>query len=101
MKKYSLYIIVFLSPLINLSAQLIPVDETTPAKQYPYANPAFNRAFNSSGLDSFYQKLFTLKKPGADVVTIVHIGDSHTQADLITAVVRTHLHQQFGNASTA
>src|SRR5881394_2548290 len=98
MKNYLFSIITFLFLLTNISAQLIPIDEPTPVKQYPYTNPAFNRIFNSSGLDSFYQKLYKLKKTGTGIVTVVHIGDSHIQADFLSAVVRKNLQQFFGNA---
>jgi len=62
MKKYVVHIITVLFLSTNLSAQLIPVDESTPAKDYLFISTVFNRIFNSSGLDSFYQKLYTLKK---------------------------------------
>src|SRR5258705_1788992 len=98
MKKYSFHIIAVLFLSTNLSAQLIPVDDNASVKQYPYTNPAFNRIFSSSGLDSFYQKLYNLKKTGKGIVTVVHIGDSHIQADFLSAVVRKNLQQFFGNA---
>ena len=87
-------------PSFTLSspAQLIPVDEKGPAKKYPYVNTIFNRLFNSGGLDSFYHKLYDLKKTGTGVVNIVHIGDSHIQADYLSGFVRTSLQQYFGNA---
>lgn len=98
MKKYFFHIITVLFLSTNLSAQLIPVDESTPAKDYLFISTVFNRIFNSSGLDSFYQKLYTLKKKGSGVVSIVHIGDSHIQADYLSGLVRNDLQQFFGNA---
>ena len=83
---------------LTVRAQLIPVDDNAPAKQFPYVSTVFNRIFNSSSLDSFYQKLYTLKKTGKGVVSVVHIGDSHIQADFLSGLVRNHLQQFFGNA---
>jgi lysophospholipase L1-like esterase len=80
------------------SAQLIPVDDAGPAKQFPYVSTVFNRIFNNNGLDSFYKKLSALKKTGKGTVSIVHIGDSHIQADFLSAVVRSRLQEFFGNA---
>ncbi|HYG00797.1 MAG TPA: GDSL-type esterase/lipase family protein [Chryseosolibacter sp.] len=53
---------------------------------------------NREALAGFYEKLFQLKSNDGGVVNIVHIGDSHIQADYLTSVVRRHLQQYFGNA---
>ena len=97
MKKSCLYIASFIFCL-QVSAQLIPINDNAVAKSYPFVSVVFNRIFNSNSLDSFYQKLHDLKKNGSGVVTIVHIGDSHIQADFLSAVVRNNLQQFFGNA---
>jgi len=82
----------------QLHAQLMPVDEQNAVRQFPQISTVFNRVFNGSKLDSFYAKLAQLKKTGKGVVNIVHIGDSHIQADYLTAVVRNGLQQFFGSA---
>lgn len=82
----------------QLHAQLMPVDELNAVRQFPQISTVFNRVFNGSKLDSFYAKLAQLKKTGKGVVNIVHIGDSHIQADYLTAVVRNGLQQFFGSA---
>ncbi len=82
----------------SVLAQQIPVDDNAPLRQFPGASTIFNRIFNNGKLDSFYQKLYTVKKTGKGVVNIVHIGDSHLQADFLSAVVRNNLQQFFGNA---
>ena len=97
MKKSCLYIASFIFCL-QVSAQLIPLNDNAVAKPYSFVSVVFNRIFNSNSLDSFYQKLYDLKKSGSGVVTIVHIGDSHIQADFLSAVVRNNLQQFFGNA---
>ncbi|RYG43243.1 MAG: hypothetical protein EOO01_21635 [Chitinophagaceae bacterium] len=79
-------------------AQPVPVDDNSLARKYPFISAVFNRIFNSTGLDSFYQKLYNLKNDSAGTVSIVHIGDSHIQADFLSGVVRTELQDFFGNA---
>jgi lysophospholipase L1-like esterase len=57
-----------------------------------------NQILNSSILSVFYEKLYQLKKTRKGVVNIVHIGDSHIQADLLTNTIRQLFQLQFGNA---
>jgi LysM repeat protein/lysophospholipase L1-like esterase len=52
---------------------------------------------NSSALKLVFEKLYQLEKQKAGHVNIVHIGDSHIQADLFTDLVRKSLQQRFGN----
>lgn len=87
----------FLFPLVA-AAQLMPANDTDVSRQYPFVSSVFNRVLNSSGLDSFYQKLYELKLKDSGAVSIVHIGDSHIQADFLSAVVRDGLQEFFGNA---
>ncbi len=49
-------------------------------------------------LDSFYYKLVRLHHSKKGRVNIIHIGDSHTQADGVTSVVRNGLQDFFGDA---
>ena len=62
---------------------------------------AANDIQNSDAIVSLYRKLYGLSKAAADGVVqklnIVHIGDSHIQADLLTDKVRQNLQQLFGN----
>ncbi len=101
MKRNFLYFnaiaLLYLFPF-NLDAQAIPVNDHELSGKYPFINTVFNRITNNSGLDSFYQKLYRLKSTGNGTVSIVHIGDSHIQADFMTAVVRNGLQDYFGNA---
>jgi len=97
MKSFLFIIAVYFFSL-SANAQLIPVDDNALAKKYPFVSTVFNRIFNSNKLDSFYQKLYNLKKSGSGVVNIVHIGDSHIQADYLSGVLRNNLQQFFGNA---
>lgn len=53
---------------------------------------------DSIGLKFFYEKLHLMKNDSAQKVSIVHIGDSHIQADHFSGKVRQNLQIEFGNA---
>lgn len=53
---------------------------------------------NDGAIHTFLEKLYNLKTSGRQQVNIVHIGDSHVQADFMTNVVRRTLQERFGNA---
>lgn len=52
---------------------------------------------NSSSLKLFFEKLYFLETQKGGKVNIVHIGDSHIQADLMTGIIRKTLQARFGN----
>lgn len=78
----------------NLSAQ--PILSTYPA--YGLEVEHDNVIHNAGHLDAFLEKLYQLHQTGEGHVNIVHVGDSHIQADYMTSVVRTSFHRDFGNA---
>lgn len=82
----------------HCTAQSIPVTDNNFTRAYSFIHPVFNRVSNSAGLDTFYNKLYRLKKGGEGIVSVVHIGDSHIQADFFSGVIRDGLQQFFGNA---
>lgn len=88
----------FIFAHFSVYAQEIPVTDKTISKSYPFINAANNRIVNGKGLNPFFQKLLGLKKENKGVLSIVHIGDSHIQADYFTEIIRTGLQQFFGNA---
>lgn len=54
---------------------------------------------NWQTLSGFFEKLRTLETSDSlQIINIVHIGDSHTQADFLTREVRNLLQKKFGNA---
>lgn len=57
-----------------------------------------NVIHNAAHLVDFYEALSRLYVTGQGRVNIVHIGDSHLQADFMTRVIRTGFHRDFGNA---
>lgn len=57
-----------------------------------------NPITNTSSINLFFEKMFLLEQQKAGKVNIVHIGDSHIQADMFTGVIRNTLQKRFGNA---
>lgn len=55
---------------------------------------------NSSALNLLFEKLLLLEQQKAGKVNIVHVGDSHIQADIMTGAIRRALQQRFGNAGS-
>lgn len=78
-------------------AQVNPSD-TGMFRNYPFINLAADTIINSRYLLSFFDKLQGLKDGDSSQVSIVHIGDSHLQADMLTREVRKNLQLEFGNA---
>ncbi len=63
-----------------------------------FVSPDENVISNYFSLEPLFEKLYALEKGERSKVNIVHIGDSHIQADYLTAVVRRNLQHIFGNA---
>lgn len=57
-----------------------------------------NHLYNAKILKPFFIKLDKLQTTKSGKINIVHIGDSHIQADLMTNPVRKRLQEEFGNA---
>ena len=84
-------------------APLNHIQEPQAAKKPDALPPISPYLIDDSGaLDSFYAQLHQLELPPApgpaQVVTILHYGDSPTTADLITGDVRALLQARFGDA---
>ena len=58
----------------------------------------YNYVYNATALDPFFEKLASLEVAKKGKLNIVHIGDSHIQADVMTGVVRQRFQESFGNA---
>ncbi|MET0393456.1 MAG: GDSL-type esterase/lipase family protein [Chitinophagaceae bacterium] len=96
---HTIAFVFFLLPVIALAQPApMPADDNSLTARYPFVSTVFNRIFNSSGLDSFYHKLYRLRTTNTGTVSIVHIGDSHIQAGSLSGVVRTGLQDFFGDA---
>jgi LysM repeat protein len=57
-----------------------------------------NDIYNAKAISKFLKKLDTLEQTKKNKVRIVHIGDSHIQADLFSGKMRSLLQNKFGNA---
>ena len=66
---------------------------------YPFLHRSANYIdFNGDDWTALRHKFATLGQRGNNVVTIVHIGDSHIQGDGNTGQVRKHMQNTYGNA---
>lgn len=52
---------------------------------------------NQELLNPIFNKLYNLEKSKKGKINIVHIGDSHIQADFFTNAIRSELQSKFGN----
>ena len=66
-------------------------------KNYPFVKEELNVISNSGHLAGLMEKLYDLKINGKRTINILHIGDSHLQADFVTSIIRTTLQSAFGN----
>lgn len=57
-----------------------------------------NRIENAQSLNYFFEKLDWLESKNIGNVSVLHIGDSHIQADMLTQPIRIGLQKRFGNA---
>ncbi len=90
LKKALLYIY-YLSALIFL----LPL--TMSAKGIKGTNNDGNIFSNQVLLSPVFEKLYNLEKNKKEKINIVHIGDSHIQADFFTNTIREALQLKFGN----
>jgi len=86
--------------LILISFELQAQDTVTlhPRTAYSFIENEINVISNEKYLEPFYQKLMALKSNSQEVINILHLGDSHIQADYFTNTTRRLLQQEFGNA---
>jgi lysophospholipase L1-like esterase len=96
-------IFIILSPLIfsiKVCSQKIDNWHLKPLDSNSISHVDFsqNELKNTHSLQPFLNKLFDLKTAPKDNVVVVHIGDSHIQSDMITAVIRNEFQNYFGNA---
>ncbi len=89
-----LFYSLFLTNPFFLQAQRIDFTYET----YGLENDNDNVIQNAIHLEEFFESLYSLKLANDRKMSIVHIGDSHIQADYLTSVVRRHFHRHFGNA---
>lgn len=66
--------------------------------KYPFLEKEENIIVNNDALEVFYQKIAKLERGEIDKVSIVHIGDSHIQADFWSGWLRRLFQYRFGSA---
>ncbi|RMG58051.1 MAG: LysM peptidoglycan-binding domain-containing protein [Bacteroidetes bacterium] len=82
-----------------LPGQPIALPVAAQGDSYPFLRRDLNRIDNHSrGLLHLYRQLERLERGEVRTVNIVHIGDSHIQADWFSGYLRQALQQRFGSA---
>lgn len=66
--------------------------------EYAFINYEADTIINGAYLSPLYNKLIRLENCDSTRVSILHIGDSHIQADYLTHEVRKKMQLRFGNA---
>ncbi len=96
--KQFLFLLAVLFPIVA-NAQMDTVKWNVPAPDhYAFIRYDENVISHHGDLDSVFRKLVALHATHKGRVNIVHIGDSHLQADGITSVLRNGFQAYFGNA---
>jgi hypothetical protein len=100
-----------LSAIVSVSAKYRLHEETAekatdtiiyrPSVDYRFSRAQANEIIDrDSSLYCFFDRLSLLREPANDsiqTVSVVHIGDSHIQADFFTGTVRKLMNHYFGN----
>lgn len=66
--------------------------------KYNFVKTGENYIHNNEMLKYTFEKFYQQKTNNNQKIKIIHIGDSHLQADFITSLNRTTLQTEFGNA---
>lgn len=96
--KSKLLLLLFLLLVFNhwqVVAQLPMVEIATQYQHFVGQNDSLIHAHR---MQVFFDKLKILEQRDSGIVRIVHVGDSHTQADMMTGVMRQLFQHYFGNA---
>ncbi|MBI1222467.1 MAG: LysM peptidoglycan-binding domain-containing protein [Bacteroidetes bacterium] len=87
-----------LAVLIGWMGSVTAQSDSVLHAEYPFLLTDSNRIEQVHALDGFYGKLNELNEGKRKQVRIVHIGDSHLQADYFSGELRRLLQLVFGNA---
>lgn len=68
------------------------------AQKYPFVHEERNEIVGDRFMNSFFEKLYGQKTHNNQRINVLQIGDSHIQADFLSAQVRTNFQKDFGNA---
>lgn len=84
-QKHILLYLLFILTFHTLGAKNVSTDE------------AMDNFTNQELMNDVFRKLYNLEKSKKGKLNVVHIGDSHIQADIFTNTIREALQGQFGN----
>lgn len=94
-----LYILLFTTIGFSQTDSLkVETDSVTTAIDTANFEAFGNVIINDKALANVFEKLYNLEQTQNRKVRMVHIGDSHIQADLYTAKIRKRMQSVFGNA---
>lgn len=82
----------------QVSRSQSPLPTPTTTISTPVSRESNNLWNTDPGLSHFFECLEELQENRRDQVVVVHIGDSHIQADWFSGTVRMSLQKAFGNA---
>lgn len=91
----SIFLICCLAGTLSLAQDTLSYSVS---QKYDLLKAEENTIQNSTTLSSFYESLYQLKKKDNRKINIIHLGDSHIQADFLSGTVRENLQREFGNA---
>jgi len=97
MRNSFLLLISFLFISFGIKGQESDTD-TLVSVEYPFINYEADTLINAKYLQPFFNKLLKLENGDTNQISILHIGDSHIQADFLTREIRKDLQLRFGNA---
>ncbi|TNE79818.1 MAG: LysM peptidoglycan-binding domain-containing protein [Bacteroidetes bacterium] len=90
--------ILLLTSFLGLFSGVKAQSDSVLAEQYRFLLMDSNQIKNVHALESFFAKLDELERGERKQVRVVHIGDSHIQADFFSGQMRLLMQGQFGNA---
>lgn len=96
-KKYCFFLL-FFQVFMGQNSLIIKYKSTDSIYPKIKLNLDKNVISNSAHLTPLFEKLKKLKQDSIQTISFVHLGDSHLQADILTAVIRKELQLYFGNA---
>ncbi|MEM7509383.1 MAG: GDSL-type esterase/lipase family protein [Bacteroidota bacterium] len=81
----------------STQAQEVSRSDERDYNEYDFLLTELNKIRDNKGnIKPFFDKLSALEKGETDAINIVHIGDSHIQADYLTGRLRSLFGEQFG-----
>ena len=97
--RYTILLFLFISMQTQAQTNLLWTLQAKNFNKNKAIDSTLNKLENSTSLLPFLEQLYKIKSvQSLEKAVIVHIGDSHIQADLMTGVTRNEFQLFFGNA---